>query len=151
MSVNYRLIKCSPDEVFRVLADGWLYPSWVVGASRIRDVDEHWPAVGAKLHHSFGIWPAVIDDSSEVVAWDSPHHAELRARGWPTGEARVVLDVKPRRGPDGERWSVVRIVEHAVRGPATLIPTPLLDVPLYIRNIETLRRLAYLAEGGAAD
>jgi len=45
---------------------------------------------------------------------------------------------------------VVRIVEHAVRGPATLIPKPILDLPLYIRNVETLRRLAYLAEGGAA-
>ena len=54
MSTNVRVLTCHPDAVFRVLADGWLFPAWVVGASRMRDVDEQWPVPGAKLHHSFG-------------------------------------------------------------------------------------------------
>ena len=40
MAVNFRHLDCAPEDVFRVLADGWLYPSWVVGASRIRSVEQ---------------------------------------------------------------------------------------------------------------
>src|SRR3712207_7075993 len=41
MAVNFRHLDCTPEDVFSVLADGWLYPSWVVGASRIRRSEEH--------------------------------------------------------------------------------------------------------------
>ena len=67
MATNTRAMRCTPDDVFRVLANGWHYPAWVVGASRMRDVDNSWPAPGTKLHHSFGIWPLVIDDTTEVL------------------------------------------------------------------------------------
>jgi hypothetical protein len=142
MSRNVRVFKCTPDDVFRVLGDGWLYPSWVVGASRMREVDESWPAAGARLHHSVGVWPALIDDSSVVEACDPPRRMVLKARGWPLGEARVTIDVKARG--DG---SVVRIQEEAVAGPARYVPRPVMDVLLRWRNAETLHRLAYLAEG----
>jgi hypothetical protein len=143
MSRNVRVLKCTPADVFAVLANGWLYPSWVVGASRMRDVDDAWPARQARLHHSFGVWPALIDDQTESLEWDPPHRAVMKARGWPVGEARVTLDVKP-RGADG---CIVRIQEEAVSGPATLVPAPLMDLMLHWRNTETLHRLAYLAEG----
>ena len=143
MSRNVRVLKCEPADVFAVLANGWLYPSWVVGASRMRDVDESWPDPGARLHHSFGVWPALIDDNTESVEWDPPYRSVVRARGWPVGEARVTLDVKPR----GAGECVVRIQEEAVSGPATLVPAALMDLMLHWRNTETLHRLAYLAEG----
>jgi uncharacterized protein YndB with AHSA1/START domain len=142
MSRNVRVLRCSPADVFRVLEDGWLFPAWVVGASRMREVDEAWPRVGTRLHHSFGVWPVLIDDVTLVEAYDPPHRIVLRPKGWPIGEARVTIDVKP-RGAD----SVVRIQEEAVAGPGRLVPAPLLDVGLYWRNTETLHRLAYLAEG----
>jgi hypothetical protein len=142
MSSNVRVLRCAPEDVFAVIADGWLFPSWVVGASRMREVDEAWPAVGAELHHSFGVWPVVIDDTTVSIEWDPPRRAVMKARGWPVGEALVTLDVK-RRGDD----TVVRIQEEAVAGPGRLIPAPLLDIGLWIRNKETLHRLAYLAEG----
>ncbi len=41
----------------------------------------------------------------------------------------------------------VRITETVERGVGRLVPQPLLDVPIGWRNVETLRRLAYLAEG----
>ncbi len=145
MSRNVRVLKCSPEDVFRVLGDGWLYPSWVVGASRMREVDESWPSAGARLHHSVGVWPALIDDSTVVEACDPPRRIVMKARGWPLGEARVTIDVKQRG--DG---SVVRIQEEAVAGPATSVPAPVMDVLLRWRNAETLHRLAYLAEGTAA-
>jgi len=136
---------CSPAEVFDVLADGWLYPSWVVGASRIRDVESSWPAVDAKIHHSFGIWPVLIDDSTSVLEWDPPRRAVLKARGWPMGSAKVVLEVVA--GSDG---CTITITEDAIEGPGTLVPKVVRDVLIHVRNIETLRRLTYLAEGRAA-
>ncbi|MFG6446252.1 SRPBCC family protein [Microbacterium sp. P07] len=142
MSLNVRVLRCAPADVFAVIADGWLFPSWVVGASRMREVDDAWPAVGSELHHSFGAWPAVIDDTTVSIEWDPPRRAVMKARGWPLGEALITLDAKP-RGDD----TVVRIQEEAVAGPGRLIPTPLLDVGLHVRNAETLHRLAYLAEG----
>lgn len=145
MSRNVRVLKCRPEDVFRVFDDGWLFPSWVVGASRMRDVGEDWPRVGATLRHSFGVWPVLIDDTTTVLEYEANRRFVVQARGWPMGEARVTIDVKP-RGED----TVVRIQEEAVAGPGALIPAPLLDVPLSWRNTETLHRLAYLAEGMAA-
>jgi hypothetical protein len=142
MSINYRRLSCAPERVFEVLADGWVFPSWVVGASRMRYVDDAWPAPGTQLHHSFGVWPVLLDDETTMLEWDPPRHAVMQPKGWPIGEALVTIDVKPRH--DG---CVVRIMEKAVRGPGTLVPAPLLDIPLYARNIETLKRLGFLAEG----
>ncbi|MFJ6653938.1 SRPBCC family protein [Microbacterium sp. NPDC091313] len=144
MSRTVRAMRCSPDDVFHVLADGWLFPTWVVGASRMRDVAADWPHPGARLHHSFGVWPAVIDDTTSVVEWDPPRHMVIIARGWPIGEARVTIDVRPVPG-----GSLVRIQEEAVAGPGSWLPQPLLDPALHLRNRETLRRLAYIAEGRA--
>jgi len=142
VATNSRLINASPDAVFDVLRNGWLFPSWVVGASRIRGVDPTWPAVEAKLHHSFGVWPLLIDDTTSLLEWDPPRHVKFQARGWPIGEAEVTLDVKPRG--DG---CVVRMREDAAKGPGRLVPKPLRDIGLLIRNREALRRLAWLAEG----
>lgn len=144
MADNVRVIEASPERVFAVFADGWLYPSWVVGASRIRAVDANWPSAGAEIHHSVGVWPVLLDDKTVLLEWDPPRRAVLRAHGWPIGEAQVTIEVKPRG--DG---SIVRIVEDAVAGPAKLVPSPLRQPALHVRNSETLRRLAYLAEGGA--
>jgi hypothetical protein len=44
----------------------------------------------------------------------------------------------------------VSIIETAEKGPARIIPQPLLDAPLSWRNTETLRRLAYIAERRSA-
>ncbi|GAB2527861.1 SRPBCC family protein [Paramicrobacterium agarici] len=142
MAQNVRRFRCNPDAVFRILGDGWLYPGWVVGASRMRAVDDAWPGPDARLHHSVGVWPALIDDSTSCVTWDPPRRMELRARSWPIGEAHVRIDVKPHA--DG---SLVRIRENPVSGPAKYLPSMLVDVLLRRRNAETLHRLAYLAEG----
>ncbi len=144
MATNQRSMSCAPEDVFAVLSNGWLYPTWVVGASRMRDVEVAWPAVNAKIHHSFGVWPLLIDDATSILEWDPPRHAKLKARGWPAGSAHVVLDVEPE--PGGCR---VTITEDAVEGPGTLIPKPVRDAAILYRNKETLQRLAYLAEGNA--
>ena len=70
MAVNHAVFDCPPERVFEVLADGWLYPSWVVGASRMRAVDATWPAPDNAIHHSAGVWPALLDDTTSVLEWD---------------------------------------------------------------------------------
>lgn len=137
-----RWFNCSPEQVFAVLQNGWTYPVWVVGASRMRDVDEAWPAPGTKLHHSFGVWPAVIDDSTEVLEIEPDKRLVLEARGWPVGKARVEITVKS----DGD-GSLVSIAEDVSGGPGRFIPESVRVAGIDVRNRETLRRLAYLAEG----
>jgi hypothetical protein len=144
VATNARTISASPEAVFSVLSDGWLYPTWVVGAARARNVTADWPAAGAEIHHSFGIWPVMLNDKTVMLDWQAPTSARLRARGWPIGEAEVLIEVRP--SPEG---CVVRITEDAVEGPGLLIPRILRRILIFLRNRETLRRLAYLAEGGA--
>jgi uncharacterized protein YndB with AHSA1/START domain len=142
-----RRLKCSPEQVFAVLNDGWTYPLWVVGASRMRDVDSGWPAPGTKLHHSFGVWPALIDDSTEVLELEPGKRLVLEARGWPVGKARVEITVEA----NGDGSSLVRIAEDATGGPVRLVPEPVRQATIDFRNRETLRRLAYVAEGRASN
>src|ERR1700712_4181413 len=54
-AVITRRVRASTDAVWSVLADGWMYATWVVGASRIRAVEPQWPRQGARIHHSFGV------------------------------------------------------------------------------------------------
>jgi uncharacterized protein YndB with AHSA1/START domain len=145
MATNTREIKTVPDRVWDVLADGWLYPTWVVGATRMRDVENHWPDVGAKLHHSAGVWPAVVNDNTEVLECEPGRYLRLRARGWPLGEAEVAITLTP----SGAN-TLVRIEETAVSGPGAMIPEPVEAPLIRWRNGETLRRLAFIAENRQA-
>ena len=132
-----RRFNCSPEQAFAIPHDGWTYPMWVVGASQMRDVDEGWPAPGTRLHHSFGVWPLVIDDSTEVLEIEPGQRLVLEARGWPIGKARVDITVEA----DGD-GSLVSIDEDVADGPAKLVPEPIRAAGIDVRNRETLRRLA---------
>jgi uncharacterized protein YndB with AHSA1/START domain len=144
MSRCTKVMSCSPEAVFDVLSDGWTYATWVVGAARIRRVDEGFPEPGAAVHHSVGAWPLLLSDVTEVEHVDPPHEIVLRAKTWPAGEALVRLTCQ---GSDGR--TEVELEEYAVAGPAALVPRPVEALLLRARNQETLRRLAYLAESGA--
>jgi uncharacterized protein YndB with AHSA1/START domain len=144
VSRTSRPISATPEQVWSVLADGWLYPLFVVGAARMREVDDTWPAVGARLHHSVGTWPLLIDDTTEVLEVEEGKRLLLLARGWPAGQAHVEITLEP-KGTD----TLVTIVEQATAGPGALIPKAVQDPQLHVRNIETLRRLAFVVEGRA--
>ena len=124
-----------------VLADGWSYANWVVGAARIRDVDENWPAEGSRIHHSVGAWPLMISDTTSVESVSPPAELVLKVRAWPAGEGRVRVTAVPEGA-----WTRVAIEEGATSGPAIGILKPIRDLLLKWRNDEALRRLAYLAE-----
>ena len=123
-----------------------MYATWVVGASRIREVDPSWPATGSRIHHSVGLWPTLLDDNSEVVKCDAAgpvRELVLQARAWPAGEAQVRLLVAPARADH----STVSIVEDVTAGPGRLIPRTARQLLIVPRNKETLQRLALIAEG----
>jgi uncharacterized protein YndB with AHSA1/START domain len=142
MSTRSRTVKATPDQVWSVLSDGWLYPLFVVGASRMRDVDAGWPAVGTRLHHSVGTWPLLVDDTTEVLEVEPGRRLVLQARAWPAGEATVEFVLEETDGA-----TLVTLHEDATAGPGVLVPKPLRDVQLDLRNAETLLRLAYVVEG----
>lgn len=145
MSTRRRVVASTPEQVWAVLADGWLYPLFVVGATRMRDVDRSWPSAGAQLHHSVGVWPLMLDDTTEVLEATAPTYLKLRVRGWPAGEAEVQFHITPQA--DGAE---VSITEDAVSGPGKLMPKLLRDVELAVRNDETLKRLSFVAENRRA-
>lgn len=137
-------VQAQQDAVWAVLANGWLYPAWVVGASRVRSVDPGWPGVDTKVHHSFGVWPVVTDDHTRVVAVEPKHLLVLQARGWPVGEGRVTIELAA--SADG---TDVAMREDATHGPTRALPRPVRQRLVVPRQRETLRRLGHLAEGGA--
>lgn len=137
-----REIEAAPGDVLAVLADGWSYASWVVGASRIRDVDKGFPAPGTRIHHSVGAWPILLHDTTHVLEYEPDRRLRLEAKAWPLGQATVEITVEPEAG--GSR---VTMVEDVSEGPVRLVPQPIRQLGIAPRNRESLRRLAYLAEG----
>jgi uncharacterized protein YndB with AHSA1/START domain len=142
-AVVSRTVNAPPEAVWAVLADGWLYANWVVGASRIREVDSDWPRAGSRIHHSVGAWPVLIDDHTEVLESVENSELLLLARAWPAGEAHVRLLLVAERA----NHTTVSIIEDATAGPGKLIPQAVRQVVIAPRNRETLQRLALLAEG----
>jgi uncharacterized protein YndB with AHSA1/START domain len=140
-----KTVDIAPEHVFAVLADGWSYAAWVVGNSHVREVDAGWPAVGTRIHHSFGLWPAQFKDWTEVTAMTPNRMLELRARLAPFGAATIRLDLTPTANGG------TRIVMHeqADEGVSGLLPDGLQALILRPRNVEAIGRLSDLARGRA--
>ncbi|MCP2275115.1 SRPBCC family protein [Nocardia amikacinitolerans] len=140
-------VPVDPEQAFAVLADGWLYSSWVVGASHIREVDPGWPDVGTRIHHSVGLWPLNVRDHTTVRDVDPPRLIELEARLWPVGSARILLELTEIQ----PNTTHIRMTEHAMSGPGKLLPSQIQRAMLKPRNQESLSRLAALIVGRADE
>ena len=136
-----RFMNAAPARVWAQLSDGWMYTGWVVGASHIRDVDPDWPQVGSRLHHQVGAWPMTVNDTTHVVECVPESRLVLQARAWPFGEARVVIELEPEG--TGTR---VRMAEEPTDGAGRWFHNPVQDAVLAKRNVESLHRLAAIAE-----
>jgi uncharacterized protein YndB with AHSA1/START domain len=142
MSTVDRVIAASPARVFAVLADGWVYSNWVVGTSHMRAVEPAWPAAGSRLHHASGPWPFVVRDETVVEEMEPDHRLVLTARAWPFGQARVVLVL----AAEGNGETRVTMTEAPTSGPGRWLHNPVSEAILGRRNVESLDRLAALAE-----
>jgi uncharacterized protein YndB with AHSA1/START domain len=136
-----QVIQAPPQQVWAALSDGWTYSDWVVGTVHIRDVDDHWPAVGAQLHHKAGPWPFSLHDGSTVLESEPERRLVLRVGLWPVGEASVTMELRPH----GDGATHITFVEEPTAGPFKWAHTKLNDLVLHRRNRESLRRLADVA------
>ena len=135
-----RDIHAPRQRVWDVIADGWTYSQWVVGNSRMRAVDENWPAPGSSIRHSIGIWPFVINDETVVEECVPQEKLVLHAKGQ-LGGARVIL-----RLSDILEGCRVEMEEYPVSGIGKLVPAKLGDLAAWPRNRESLWRLGALAQ-----
>jgi len=142
MAIVHRTVRTTPARVFAVLADGWSYSDWVVGTVHIRDVDPSWPAVGSQLHHKAGPWPFSLQDSSTVLECRPEKSLSLRAGLWPLGQAVVRLHLEP----VGTTQTRVTMEEDFEAGPLLFLRNKINDLVLHRRNVESLSRLADIAE-----
>jgi uncharacterized protein YndB with AHSA1/START domain len=143
MATNRRVIAAPPERVFEVLDDASAYGDWVVGSDAIRDTDADWPAVGSRFHHRVGTGPFKLNDDTRVIERDPPRKLVLHARARPAGTAKVTLMLEPDEG--GTR---VTMEETAGDILSRLAINPLTDWIIHLRNEESLRRLARIAETG---
>lgn len=141
MTETRRTINTTPERIFAVLADGWSYASWVVGAAHIRDVDVGWPAVGTRVHHQVGLWPLQINDETVVRAVEPGKILELDAQMWPLGAAIIRIRLEP-VSPTSTR---IHMTETLTSGIGRLLPDPTQALLIRPRNAEALRRLDDIA------
>ena len=134
-----------PSAVWDALSDTGGYGYWVVGSKIIREADPHWPAPGAKIHHTVGLGPFELSDHTEVVEADEPRRLQLRAKGRPLGTAKVTLEMAPKDG-----GTLVKITENPDGAFRPLAFLPPLQVFSGLRNAESLMRLEELAMRAAA-
>jgi len=140
MAERHQLVKCSPDQVWRILASGDSYARWVVGTQRILSVDAAWPAVGAELCFQAGVGPLRITDSCVVRISEAEHRLELEAKADPFGTARIAFTLSP--------WSshtLVTLDEHALLGPGARLQGAVSERLLHMRNRRLLDNLARVA------
>jgi uncharacterized protein YndB with AHSA1/START domain len=142
MSTERRHCDAPASVVWEVLSDPWLFASWVVGAWRLRDVTGPWPAEQSLIHHSVGIWPLLLNDTTSVLSSVPGSLLVLQARGRPLGEARVEMRLEDEPG-----GCAIVMTERAVAGVGRLLPRPVHDAAIGVRNREALRRLAFIAQG----
>jgi uncharacterized protein YndB with AHSA1/START domain len=135
-----------PEAVFAVLADGRRYADWVVGAKRVRAVDDSWPEPGSRFHHEVGVGPLTLKDSSELLAMEPPRQVVLEVRAWPAGKARVTITVSAAGGGGSE----VLLEEVPTEGPAKSLDSWPLRRLTVLRNLESLKRLRRIADGPAS-
>lgn len=140
------VVRVPPAAVWEVLADGWLYPLWVLGTSGMRAVDQDFPRVGSRIHHAVGLWPLVLNDASQVLECVPEQRLVLTARAWPAGEATTAVELSP-----GDGGTAVRLAETPTAGPGAWVNNPLAEALLARRLAEMLDRLRRLAEGRATD
>ncbi len=139
MAYASREIDAPCERVFRVLIDPWTYPSWLAGASDMRDVDEAWPQIGSKFHHRVGVGPFTISDSTKVLAVEQNRLLRLAVRARPLVSAVVTFTLLG----DGDRCVVSFEEEPAPRAIGNLV-RPVLDPVTHVRNHLSLKRLAQL-------
>ena len=142
MSSVSRRVEASPAQVYAVLADGWAYSNWVTGTSHIRAVEADWPCRGQQAPPRFG------DLARRRSRRDRGREGGARGASRPDGalegrSARPSVSIRlTAEGADTR----VDLIETPSAGLGKWLDNPLTESLLARRNVESLARLAALAE-----
>jgi hypothetical protein len=137
-----RTLPVSRDRAWLLLEDPRSLKILVVGARAIRHFDPRWPEVGTVVHHSVGVAPLVIRDTTVVTGCEPGRHLVLEARVRPFG--RFEVDFRLREHADG---CVLEVRERVLSGPLSTGPmTAVTEFALRLRNAELSRRFLRLIE-----
>lgn len=140
----HQRIDAPREKVFNLLADPTTYPDWLVGAQRIRSVDDQFPDPGAKFEHSVGpTKQTTVDDETAVVESHGHRQLILEVHVGPL-RGEVEFDLR-KRGNDATDV----VMRERPTGPGLLL-TPLLRPALALRNQRSMRQLAQIAQRDAA-
>ncbi|MEU6864264.1 SRPBCC family protein [Streptomyces sp. NPDC046876] len=143
MAVQHRLVRCRPDRVWEVLADGSRYASWVVGTHDAREEDGRWPQEGAGLRYRIKLGPFAYDGRTVVRIHRPPQRLELEAMAGGHASARIAIEVLP--------WGAETLVvldEHPLRGRGCSVHHAAVDAVAQLRHRSMLARLARVCEDG---
>jgi uncharacterized protein YndB with AHSA1/START domain len=127
-------IPTSRERIYAVIADPDTYADWLVGAERIRSVDDEFPRPGTGFDHRVGGPGVTVADRTTSVAADPSRGLALDVHAGPF-EARVVIELRS----VSDRATCVRLSEEpfgVFRG-----ITPMLRLALGGRNRWSLARL----------
>lgn len=96
-------------EVWDVVVDARSYPEWLVGARKIRAVDDGWPAPGTAFHHEVGVGPLRIADRTRSIGVEENRRLKLDVRALPLMHGEVTIELRP--SPGGTE---VALEEHSI-------------------------------------
>jgi uncharacterized protein YndB with AHSA1/START domain len=147
MAVLNVLIEHGPEQVWRVLSDGWAYAEWVAGTRNIREVDQGWPEPGTRIHYTVGVGRWTLDDVTTVRVMEPGRRLELEAHARRLGSARVSIELLDW----GRDRTVVIIDEHPLTGPGARWHSVPLDAALRLRNRRMMRSLARVVDERAVS
>lgn len=135
MTTTKTTIDAPRSEVWEALIDVRTYPSWLVGARRIRRVDDAWPQPGSAFHHVVGFGPIKIADRTTSVVVEPQRRLELEVRARPAIQATVVFELRDAPGGGTD----VEMEEHPIGIHRLLSP---LAAPITrVRNAASLEQL----------
>jgi hypothetical protein len=146
VSIQRIVIEATRESIFSVLVDAYTYPDWLVGAQRIRSVDDSWPAPGSAFHHVVGFGPIKVADSTRVTSLARPDCLELNAHARPFGRASVRFTLQPASlqpvsFQSGEKDRTELWLEETPTSPVLRVLAPFVDAGIAVRNDASLKRL----------
>ncbi len=142
MAIFHVLIDRPPRAVWEVLGDARAYAEWVAGTREIREVDEDWPAVGARIGFVVGVGALTWQDQTIVRLVEPERQLELEAHAGRLGTARISITIMPW----GRTQSLVILDEHPLSGLGERLHNIALDVALRFRNRRMVRTLGKVVE-----
>jgi uncharacterized protein YndB with AHSA1/START domain len=138
MSTVHATIEAPIDDVWEALVDVRTYPDWLIGARKIRAIDDDWPAPGTAFHHTVGLGgPLTISDRTRSLAVEPKRRLVLDVRAWPLVHGEVTFELRTA----GDGTTEVALEEHPV-GIHRLF-TPLLAPMAAARNKASLEKLEH--------